>query len=93
MASRAPQKSDDFKVTFAYTSNQSSIDDVQRVLVSHQQADDAAQLMQQPLDQMYFQQQMQLQSLQQSQQLALGQEQSHGAEQLSQQQRFQQQLF
>ena len=26
LASRAPQKSDDFKVTFAYTSNKSSLD-------------------------------------------------------------------
>lgn len=29
LASRAPQKSDDFKVTFAYTSNKSSLDGMQ----------------------------------------------------------------
>ena len=34
LASRAPQKSDDFKITFAYTSNKSSIDDVHKMMLS-----------------------------------------------------------
>ena len=34
LASRAPQKSDDFKVTFAFTSNKSSIDGMQKMLLN-----------------------------------------------------------
>ena len=34
LASRAPKKSDDFKQTFAYTSNKSSLDGMQQMLLN-----------------------------------------------------------